>query len=308
MRKDLIQGFKNVKKNKTYNIMMNSRQIITGEKVQQFADIYLGDSEDFNWNPVIQRQNSKHVYLDMLINSNQVEYNNPRVIFCYSHKIEKLVSIIHLFMNPFVLITHNSDQNIYDTPTTRKIVECKNLLKWYSQNVCYFHPKIFMVPIGLANTMWLHGKLHLFDNSEFMNTIGTKTKRTFFNFNINTNRTLREPCYYSLKDSLEFLPNIEPTENLKRLSNYEFCICPEGNGSDCHRIWEALYLKVVPVMVNSHFVQTLIRNNIPIVVLNSWDEYKVIEPQLDYRAYSFDVIEREYSFDEFMKKVNGDEC
>lgn len=287
---------------------MNASQIITGEKVQQYANIYLGDSGDMYWNPLIQRQPEKHLFLDILVNlnKNEIEYNNPRVVFCYSHKIEKLASIIHLFMNPFILITHNSDENIRETLITKKILDCEKLVKWYSQNVCFFHPKLFMVPIGLANSMWPHGNLQIFNDVEFMKNIGNKTKRTFFNFNINTNRTLREPCYNSLVNFLEFLPNIDPTENLKRLSVYEFCICPEGNGADCHRIWEALYLKVVPVMVKSNFTETLLRNNIPIVLLNSWDEYPEIESQLKYEDYSFDIIEREYSIDNFMQKVIED--
>jgi hypothetical protein len=284
---------------------MNAAQIITGEKVQQYANVYLGDKDDLYWNPVIGAQKDKHVYIDRMILLNQ-EYNNPRIIFCYSHKIEKLASILHLFLNPFILITHNSDENIRETPTTKKILDCEKVDKWYSQNVGFFHPKLFMVPIGLANSMWPHGNLQLFENTTFMSKLGNKTRRTFFNFNIHTNRTLRESCYNSLRNSLDFLPNIDPTENLKRLSNYEFCICPEGNGADCHRIWEALYLKVVPIMVKSAFTETLMRNNIPIVVLNSWDEYPGIEPQLKYEDYSFDIIERNYSMDNFMQKMIED--
>ena len=36
--------------------------IITGEKIQQLCDIYLGIQGDFNFNPVISNQTSKHIF------------------------------------------------------------------------------------------------------------------------------------------------------------------------------------------------------------------------------------------------------
>ena len=36
-----------------------------------------------------------------------------------------------------------------------------------------------------------------------------------------------------------------------KLSYYKFAICPEGNGVDCHRIWECIYLGVVPIIIDS---------------------------------------------------------
>ena len=34
-------------------------------------------------------------------------------------------------------------------------------------------------------------------------------------------------------------------------------ICPQGNGVDCHRNWEVLYLKRVPIMKKSKYLQEL---------------------------------------------------
>ena len=40
--------------------------IVTGEKIQQLCDIYLGVDGDFNFNPTIARQPIKHIYLHNL--------------------------------------------------------------------------------------------------------------------------------------------------------------------------------------------------------------------------------------------------
>ena len=67
--------------------------IITGEKIQQLCDIYLGTNYDFNFNPLISIQTSKH----LLIHEINTEYNNPYLIFCYSHHISTLAKKISYF-------------------------------------------------------------------------------------------------------------------------------------------------------------------------------------------------------------------
>jgi hypothetical protein len=35
------------------------------------------------------------------------------------------------------------------------------------------------------------------------------------------------------------------------MAQWRFCVSPPGNGIDCHRTWEALYLGVIPVVAPS---------------------------------------------------------
>jgi hypothetical protein len=88
-----------------------------------------------------------------------------------------------------------------------------------------------------------------------------------------------------LKNKLDWLPLVSPNENLLRLAEYEFCICPEGNGVDTHRLWECLYLEVVPIVIESDFTTILKSLNIPIFVLNSWHDFD--EKNLNYTNYDF---------------------
>lgn len=255
--------------------------IITGEKIQQLCDIYIGIDNDFYFNPVIQNQVNKHFNINLI---NEL-YDNPYKIFCYSHNINLLSEKIHLFKNNFVLVTHNSDGEVRETAEVFKILNCNNLIKWYGQNICFKHPKLHFLPIGLANSQWSHGNLSLFYNDLFINSLTNKQDQVYFNFNINTNPTKRQICYNSLKDKLEWLNNISPIENQVRLSTYKFCICPEGNGVDSHRLWECLYLKVVPIVIKSEFTNILIDLNIPLVVLDNWNEFDITK--LNYENYNF---------------------
>jgi hypothetical protein len=272
---------------------MNSDKIITGERIQEIADIYLGEVSNFQYNPRIIHQ----IHKQKNINEIQNEYNNPRIIYFYTHDILKIVRIIAYFQNPFILISHNSDENIIETQETHTILNSPLLINWYSQNVCFYHPKLHMIPIGIANSMWPHGNLSPFNNNELKININNKKNRIFFNFNIHTNPRIRQPCYNILSNYYPSLPNISPEENIKRLSTYEFCISPEGNGVDCHRLWEALYLKVVPIVLRTPFTETLLINQIPLVVLNSWEDLPIIEKQLKYNNYDFSIIENKFTMD-----------
>jgi hypothetical protein len=273
--------------------MSYSDKIITGERIQQLASIYLGKTEDFNYNPLIAQETHKHV----LISDISSEYDNPYVIFFYTHRINHVANIIHYFKNPFILLSHNSDWNVVESEDSITILNCNNLQKWYTQNLCFYHPKISMIPIGFANSMWAHGNLSFFDSDIFVNLLSNKTNKTkkiYFNFAPGTNLNKRQPCYDALIQKIEWLPIIDPIENLLRLKDYEFCICPEGNGVDCHRFWEALYLKCVPIVVNSPFTETLKRANIPLVILDKWEDLDI--DCLQYSNYSFD----EYTIDKFI--------
>ena len=47
---------------------------------------------------------------------------------------------------------------------------------------------------------------------------------------------------------------------LSNLSNSKFMICPIGNAIDCHRNWEVLYMRRVPVMTRDPYLQKLFEN------------------------------------------------
>jgi hypothetical protein len=67
--------------------------IITGEKMQQICNVYIGTQDDFNYNPIIQKQTNKHLHIHNITQS----FNNPKIIFCYSQLISELAKKIEYF-------------------------------------------------------------------------------------------------------------------------------------------------------------------------------------------------------------------
>lgn len=247
-------------------------EIITGERIQNLADVYIGNTEDFCWNPTISIQTHKHKYFMDFFDGN--EYDNPKTVFCYSYLINKLAKYIHLFKNPFILISHNSDENIVDNLSIRKILDSDRVIRLYSQNICIHlseHPKLHFLPIGIANSQWPHGNLPQL--SEIMSKDIPKTQQIYMSFDLNTNLSHRKPCYDALYQKIPFLPFVDFNQNIQRLAEYMYCICPNGNGVDTHRLWEALYLKVVPIMLKNDFSKNIQSLGYPCVLVDSWETW-----------------------------------
>jgi len=267
---------------------MSTDQIITGEKVQQLAEIYLGYPEDFNYNPVISQQMHKCLSIENI----REPFDNPKIVFCYGHRIHLLPSIIPHFKNKFILLTHNSDENIVQNNTMTMILQYPMVIRCYSQNLCFVHDKVHSLPIGLANSQWAHGNIQSIVDIMKRNVV--KTSKVYFNFSVQTNVSKRLPCYQSLISRIQFLPTIPPVNYHSLLASYEFCICPEGNGVDTHRLWEALYLKCVPIVLKTEFIETLRQYmDLPMVVLNSWDELSLDD--LHYDDFTFDMTVYEFN-------------
>jgi hypothetical protein len=244
--------------------MFSTQDIITGEKIQELCEAYCGLEGDFKWNPRISTQTTKHIYLDKLNES----WNNPKLLFCYSHCIDLFVSKLPYIQNRFILVSHNSDQNI--TSRYQVLIDSPLLVKWYAQNLCVDASTTQMIPIGIANSMWAHGNLSMYPT---LNTT-VKLNMFYFNFNINTNMSERSLCKNQIeRKGLPFMKDMLPyTSYLKTLSTYKYAICPPGNGIDSHRIWECYYCNVIPIVIATPWSH-LLKKSMPCIVLTSWNEF-----------------------------------
>ena len=58
---------------------------------------------------------------------------------------------------------------------------------------------------------------------------------------------------------------------LHNLTNSKFMICPKGNGIDCHRNWEVLYMRRVPVMTRDRYLEKLFENY-PVLFVDKYSD------------------------------------
>jgi len=240
--------------------------IITGERLEEMCDVYIGEKADLMFNPRIAKQPHKHMPLTSVPES----WNNPQLLFCHGHCIYGFRRILERIQNEFILVTHNSDQNI--TSEYIDILENPKLRFWHAQNVLINHPKLGGIPIGIANSMWGHGDVTAV--GRVIATPISKTKDFYFYFSVGTNAAARSLCKNTLENKgLRFdsgAPNFE--SYLRHLASHKYAICPPGNGIDSHRIWEVMYLGVIPICLRSVFTEKVNRR-FPIILLDSWDNF-----------------------------------
>ena len=250
--------------------------IITGEKIQRKCDLFIGTHQDFITNPNLGQPEKWK-----LITSITSVWDNPRSLFCYGHRLKDFKRILPFFGNNFILVSHNSDENI--TNEYIDILETPKLVKWYAQNVCLDHPKLEMIPIGIANSMWVYGDTSIVER--VANLKHPKDRDFYFQFTVQTNPSERLKCKNVISaKGLHFdCSSLNFEEYLKKLSTYKYAICPPGNGIDSLRIWECIYLGVIPVVVKSVFTEKL-NEKFKIVVLDDWDMFDANELIKNYTA------------------------
>ncbi len=165
-----------------------------------------------------------------------------------------------------------------------KFIENDKIISWYAQNCIRDHPKLFKLPIGLDyHSNVGHLEMSPIDHEKLMVNIKEQSKPFYereikcysnFHFVIDSSR-----YGYDRKDAIEKIPKelmfYEPTrvnreESFKNQIKYAFVVSPHGNGLDCHRTWEALYLNIIPIVLSSSINE--IYEDLPVLIINDWNE------------------------------------
>ena len=68
-------------------------------------------------------------------------------------------------------------------------------------------------------------------------------------------------------------PKTSNKEYWSQLASSCFAISPAGNGIDCHRIWECLYLRTVPIVLKHEALEQF--KHLPILFVDSWEEVTI---------------------------------
>jgi hypothetical protein len=193
--------------------------------------------------------------------------------------VERLQSLTdHLNTNNLILfetdlVIHNGDEvpNVatLDYLSTKfKRIYCVN---WLGN-----HPKIEPIPIGLENIKYLRNGIP----SDF-NRMRMKNKIQFMDrpinllvaFSLHTNPIERSAALSAARrvPGVKIIDNfIYPYEYLKLVSQSKFVLSPPGNGPDCHRTWESIYLGAVPIVYKSAWP---FRDfNLPVAQVSDWNE------------------------------------
>jgi len=150
----------------------------------------------------------------------------------------------------FYLITHNSDYDINNNHLS--ILNKQNLIKWYAQNINFEHPKLFPIPIGLANDKWPHGNKEIFNKVDKLNI--KKNILCYSNFDVNTNINERKYCLNNL-----------PQEYIYPKTDFE----------------SYLTQQTIPIVKKSILTWRFQQMDLPLIIISDWNEIKNLKLNID---------------------------
>lgn len=190
---------------------------------------------------------------------------------------------------PFIVISPNVE-GYSDGPLPgphEKLLRIPNLAAWFVPNIdCSPTERLIPIPLGISNTFWQRSDYKAIQKKE-------RDTLCYVNFVVSTNQEKRLPCweYFEKQNWAKKTSARAPQDFLDDLSRSVFVISPPGNGLDCHRTWEALYLKCYPVVLSSTLDP--LYEGLPVVVVQSWDQ--VTEEFLQKKKAEFEA--KEWAFE-----------
>jgi hypothetical protein len=267
----------------------NFDDIITGDRILTLCDFVIVTNEIYNFHKGIQNfaneiilvkdWNNVNIKLMNSFFSEFISKTKKKVVklFVYTHIADHFQKHIVSKLDPnidFVLYFHNSDHS-FNTKHS-PILNLENIKHVYAQNIDHpCHNKLTLLPIGLANSMWNHGDLvGLYTVMRKVYSL-SKSQNIYVNINPTTFPYRQNLLDYIKKHNTFTISTSKPyNEYLNELAQHRFCLCIRGNGIDTHRFWEALYLGVIPVIIdNQHtnckfFIEHIKTLNVPFVMID----------------------------------------
>ncbi len=244
----------------------SSYPFITGDGFRGLAQHYFDDISDINPNDV-QEKDIIFVRSDFL-----------KTFFANKHSKIK---------NSYILISHNDDTDIDENYA--KFIDEK-IIHWFAQNLCFKHEKVTPLPIGIQNLRYNEtGKLKYFTQINFR-----KEKEFLIRYGFSTRshseRILAEENLKKSTIAKKISNQTQSTSNqdkyMEVVKNSYFLASPRGRGTDCHRTWEAIYLKTIPIVSRSVATEYFENIGLPILLIDSWDKIADMTPEYLEQEYT----------------------
>lgn len=257
---------------------MSYEDYVCGTKFRDMSDVWIG------------QHGKEEVHKKWIIAPKHM------VVYCHTHDFRYVLDRISAIHDKVILITHNSDGAVKSSKENQVLGENDadssllppNVIKWYAQNVeCIddLYGKLVPIPIGLENSYCFP-----YDKARMLFNKNTDEREPlpggrfiYFNCNLRTNYAERSEALKHASSSgyvtvQEGMNGQNYDGFLEDILSHSAVISPRGNGLDCHRTWETLYLKRVPIM---KYTPSLYSMRLPILWLQSWDQLKNTQAVID---------------------------
>ena len=239
-----------------YGRNRSSFPFLSGDTFKAFSDISISGSFDRFFNQ---------------FTSDQIR--TKKIIFLCSDRGDALSEYLaeHEFggFQNWKLVLHNSDE--IPTPVNMERLS-SNFEKIFCVNWLGSHDVATPIPIGLENFSYLRNGVPK-DFSPANKVFQERGIQLLTAFTDSTNPVERRAArrsVSSLVGNLELQSPLRPSEYRKLLRNTRFVLSPPGNGSDCHRTWEAIYSGAVPIVKREYWPFSHLE--LPVLVVEEWAE------------------------------------
>ena len=219
------------------------------------------------------------------------------------HVANFIVRVLPALQGPVVLVT-GCDTETSNVPGYERIIESPNVLHWFLQNFELeprYEKHVTKLPLGLnfhkleprgdntSSDMGLPSRpgnqqLTLKAIRDEIPPFAERPCRVYANYHLNMDTFLRSPeaqkRYRARREALEKTRNLpfvyyEPrqiprNEVWRKHRDFAFELSPHGNGLDCHRTWEAILLKCVPIVKTSPLDSMY--DGLPVAIVADWSE------------------------------------
>ena len=240
----------------------------------------------------------------------EINLKNNYVVFCTNDSLDLLFRYVKkLNITGLTLITNQTDEKI----SKYKFDKLPNQFsKWLSVNVDYKHNNLIPIPLGISNG---YGKNLLFDKDEILvdqeKFKQNKENLLYLNFEKNTNIRKRNNLnnYFKNYEWCKVVTEKKDIEEYEKdLLTSNFVLCPEGNGIDTHRVWEALYSGSIPIAMNRDTFKNF--NSFPILLVNNFYDItdQILKKYLnDLDVYDFKQLDFNYWVEYLKNEIDNSE-
>lgn len=202
-----------------------------------------------------------------------------------------LKEVFYVQNKKIILVTGCSDKSApveictFQNIDLHKLLNCPNLVHWFTSNCDHPGDKVSCIPLGVdyhtvnrGNHRWGPQKSPLEQEKELISCIptdDTKSYQVYANFHFTRDRyNDRKSCIEGilkqkhLNVCFERFP-IPRKQVWDKHGSIMFELSPLGQGLDCHRTWEALILRTIPIVRKSPIHHLF--DDMPVIQVDDWD-------------------------------------
>jgi hypothetical protein len=236
---------------------LDSYPFLSGDSYYFSCEFYFRDAAIHKVRPGRGRkQKSSSLFLSVARLSEFLQYlaNNPNQNF-----------------SSFSLVVHNGDTPVSDSTLNFLLGRFRNL---YAVNLLNQSPMCTPIPIGIENkNLFTNGVPVDFKKIVSKGLIPFSERNTLLlqAFSLHTNQEERESCAtVAARLCARKLDSVNPRKYRQEIANSKFVLSPAGNGLDCHRTWEAMYLGAIPIVKDADWP---FRNyDLPVLIVDNWHD------------------------------------